>query len=321
MELRQLRYFVRSVELRSISRAAADLQVVTSALSQQISRLESELSTVLLQRSVQGVEPTAAGRAFFREAKLALRHVDQGRRAAQELRVSGEVNIGLTPTVIGMIGLDFLNRMRDRYTGVQVHLVEGMSGYLANLLSARELDHAVLFRYDVQKYWTVSPLMVERIQVFSAAVDGKGGPAEPVALADLASKPLLLATRAHGLRQTLDSAFAQARVRPSIAAEIDSLPTLMDAVASGMGQTLQPWAACARYPDPERRFVWSELRDVDLTRSGDLCSLQEEQLSSAALAARGVLVECVRDKIAAGHWHGARIAGTVDELAHAPARQ
>ena len=39
MELRQLRYFVRIVEL------------VQSALSQQISRLESELSTRLLQRS------------------------------------------------------------------------------------------------------------------------------------------------------------------------------------------------------------------------------------------------------------------------------
>ena len=45
MELRQLRYFVRIVELGSFSRAAAALGVVTSALSQQISRLEGELAT------------------------------------------------------------------------------------------------------------------------------------------------------------------------------------------------------------------------------------------------------------------------------------
>ena len=54
MELRQLRYFVRVVELGSISRAALDLNLVQSALSQQISRLESELATRLLQRSAQG---------------------------------------------------------------------------------------------------------------------------------------------------------------------------------------------------------------------------------------------------------------------------
>lgn len=55
MELRQLRYFVRVLELGSISRAALDLALVQSALSQQISRLESELSTRLLQRTSKGV--------------------------------------------------------------------------------------------------------------------------------------------------------------------------------------------------------------------------------------------------------------------------
>lgn len=54
MELRQLRAFVRVVELGSISRAALDLNLVQSALSQQITKLESELSTRLLQRSPQG---------------------------------------------------------------------------------------------------------------------------------------------------------------------------------------------------------------------------------------------------------------------------
>ncbi len=58
MELRQLRYFVKTCELRSMGRAALELDLATSALSQQISRLESELSTRLLQRSSTGVTPT-----------------------------------------------------------------------------------------------------------------------------------------------------------------------------------------------------------------------------------------------------------------------
>lgn len=70
MELRQLRYFIRIVELGSMSRAAIELDMVQSALSQQISRLEGELGTRLLKRNPRGVEPTEAGTAFFREAKL-----------------------------------------------------------------------------------------------------------------------------------------------------------------------------------------------------------------------------------------------------------
>lgn len=50
MELRQLRYFMKVLESASISRAALELNLVQSALSQQISRLERELSTRLLQR-------------------------------------------------------------------------------------------------------------------------------------------------------------------------------------------------------------------------------------------------------------------------------
>ncbi|REM68609.1 LysR family transcriptional regulator, partial [Mycobacterium tuberculosis] len=76
MELRQLRYFVKVCELRSMGRAAVELGVVTSALSQQISRLEGELATRLLKRSSSGVVPTDAGVAFLHQAQLVLRHAD-----------------------------------------------------------------------------------------------------------------------------------------------------------------------------------------------------------------------------------------------------
>ncbi|MFJ1284494.1 LysR family transcriptional regulator, partial [Acinetobacter baumannii] len=81
MELRQLRYFLAVVEHGSMGKAALELGVVTSALSQQISRLESELATRLLQRTSSGVIPTDAGLAFWRQAQLALRHVDDAAQA------------------------------------------------------------------------------------------------------------------------------------------------------------------------------------------------------------------------------------------------
>lgn len=69
MELRQLRYFIKVVEHGGLGRAAAELGMVTSALSQQISRLESELATRLLTRTATGVVPTDAGIAFLRQAQ------------------------------------------------------------------------------------------------------------------------------------------------------------------------------------------------------------------------------------------------------------
>src|SRR5690606_5758821 len=65
MELRQLRYFVRIVELGSLTRAAKDLYIAQPALSAQISKLENELDIKLLTRSVRGVMPTEAGESLY----------------------------------------------------------------------------------------------------------------------------------------------------------------------------------------------------------------------------------------------------------------
>ncbi len=308
MELRQLRYFVRVVELGSISRAAADLGLVTSALSQQISRLEGELATRLLQRGAQGVAPTEAGLAFFQQAQLALRHAEQAARAAQQARLTGTVSVGLAPTTAAVLGLPLMRAMRERYPDVRLHMVESLSGYLSDMLNARALDLAVLFDTDPARRWSVTPLMTERLYLIQARAHLKRPAEARVSVTDLRGVPLILPTGPHGLRSTMDAAFARARVQPQLVAEIDSLAMLMDAVDQGMGATVQPWGAVGRFPDAAERFALSEIRDAGARRLNSLCSLSDDELSPAALAARVVLADCVRELVSDGRWHGTRLS-------------
>ncbi|MDR3019200.1 MAG: LysR family transcriptional regulator [Delftia acidovorans] len=312
MELRQLRYFVRIVELGSMSRAALDLDMVQSALSQQVSRLESELSTRLLQRTPRGVVPTEAGVAFFREAQLTLRHAEQAVRSAQQARLSGSVSVGLAPTTAAMLGLPMMQAMRARYPDVRLHMVEGMSGHLTDMLNARALDMAVLFDARLHgaqaraggRRWQVHPLIEEELFLIRA----RGHHPEPLppqmALADLAGESLILPTGLHGLRSTLDTAFSQARFTPHVVLEVDSLSMVMAAVDAGLGSTVQPWASMGRYADAAQRFEWSRITDKDAQRTNLLCSLSEDELSPAALAARVVLIDCVRQLLRGGAWAG-----------------
>ena len=312
MELRQLRYFVRIVELGSMSRAALDLDLVQSALSQQVSRLERELSTRLLQRTPRGVVPTEAGVAFFREAQLTLRHAEQAVRSAQQARLSGSVSVGLAPTTSAMLGLPMMQAMRARYPDVRLHMVEGMSGHLTDMLNARALDMAVLFDARLHggqaraggRRWQVHPLIEEELFLIRA----RGHHPEPLppqmALADLAGESLILPTGLHGLRSTLDTAFSQARFTPHLVLEVDSLSMVMAAVDAGLGSTVQPWASMGRYADAAQRFEWSRITDKDALRTNLLCSLSEDELSPAALAARVVLIDCVRQLLRGGAWAG-----------------
>lgn len=311
MELRQLRYFIRTVELGSMGRAAAELGLVTSALSQQISRLEGELATRLLRRTATGVVPTDAGLAFLHQAQLALRHADAAVHAAQQSRLTGHVSVGLAPTTGSVLGLPLMQALRERYPEVRLHLVESLSGHLAGMLNSRQIDLAVLFRADAAGRWSVMPLLHERLFLIALptlpglAALTQGPTEQPVPLSALAELPLILPSGPHGLRSTLDEAFAAAQTRARIVAEIDSLPLLMDAVAAGFGATLQPGAAIARLD--ATRLALREIADPLASRQNLLVSLSDDELSPAALAVRVALADVARTLVRDGRWPGARL--------------
>lgn len=308
MELNQLRYFVRVVELGSMGRAAAELGVVTSTLSQQISRLEGELSTRLLQRSSAGVRPTDAGLAFLRQAQLALRHVDAAAAAAQQARLSGHVSVGLASSTSAVLALPLLAAMRERYPSVQLHLVESLSGNLAAMLNARQLDLAVLFATDTARRWSVMPLLEEKLFVIGAP-GLPGLPAGPrVRIAQVANLPLVLPTGLHGLRAVVNAAFEHAQCQPRVVLEVDGLSVLMEAVCAGIGATVQPGAAAARVPADAVRLV--EIADRGVRRRNVLASLSDDELSPAALAARVTLRDVATTLVSQGHWPGATLHAT-----------
>jgi LysR family tcuABC transcriptional regulator len=65
------------------------------------------------------VRPTDAGLAFWRQARLALRHVDEAGRAARPARLAGHVSVGLASTAASVMGLPLLRAMSEHYPEVK----------------------------------------------------------------------------------------------------------------------------------------------------------------------------------------------------------
>ena len=148
MELRHLRYFVAVAEERSFVRAAARLHVAQPALSKQIRDLESELGTVLLDRSPRGVRLTTAGRAFLTEARRTLedasRAVASARGAAAgrsaPLRFAhGE--LAAYSTVIE----NLLAAFRDANPAAQIELSANHDEGIFHALRDRQVDVGTVF--------------------------------------------------------------------------------------------------------------------------------------------------------------------------------
>jgi LysR family tcuABC transcriptional regulator len=84
----------------------------------------------------------------------------------------------------------------------------------------------------------------------------------------------------------------------------------MAAVEAGLGSTVQPWAALATYTglaDAAKRFSWAEIADTQVRRVNAICSLSDDELSPAALAARVVLADCARELVTSKQWLGVKL--------------
>src|SRR5882672_8321640 len=99
MNLRRLKYFVKIVDIGSLTQAADVLHIAQPALSQQLATLEGEVRQQLLLRTKRGVTPTEAGKVLYRHAQLILRQCEQARvdMDAAGRGVSGAVSVGLAP--------------------------------------------------------------------------------------------------------------------------------------------------------------------------------------------------------------------------------
>ena len=96
MELRHLRTIAAVARHGSFTKAAEELYLAQSAISQQIRRLEEELGVEVFRRSSRRVELTAEGEVILGYAHRVLREVDGLHGELQELTglVRGEVRIG-----------------------------------------------------------------------------------------------------------------------------------------------------------------------------------------------------------------------------------
>ncbi|SFI14130.1 LysR substrate-binding domain-containing protein [Albimonas pacifica] len=307
MDIRALKYFVQIVEDGSLSRASRALHVAQPALSQQVAKLEDQVGRALLVRSTKGVTPTENGLALYHHARLLIRQMEQALMIAQapDGAVKGVVTIGLPATTVASIGLPLVQRVRARFPGILLNVVEAMSGHIDQMIRQRQLDLAVLFSADLSSEFAVSPLMVEELFVIVAA-DGDLVPPgrETLTIEEVSRFPLIMPTSVHGLRKRVAIEFESRALSMNVVAEIDSLSLLMNCVQEGIGATIKPMGAIMQQRGQERDWRWLRISDAQMRRSNFLYSLPAEHLSPAAAIIGEEVRETVNALIRDARWQG-----------------
>lgn len=291
MNLRRLKYFLKIVDVGSVTQASEVLHIAQPALSQQLATLEGEFRQQLLIRTGKGVTPTAAGKVLYRHAQIILRQFEQAQaevlNAAQTL--TGTVSVGLAPgTAAAEMALPLLKAVRSRHPDVLLHLNENFGTTLGELILDGRMDMAVLYGDKPVVGLSFFPLLHE--QLVLVAPRAMALPGDQIELPALASWELLMLRPHNVLRMRLDEAFARARVVPNVVAEIESTSTLVAAVASGLGATVLPLSA-ARLVSSACNARLCRIVNPVIEVPLSLCTSAHAVPSPPALAVKGILLE------------------------------
>ncbi|MFA1621440.1 LysR family transcriptional regulator [Rhizobium mongolense] len=240
--LRQIQYFVAVAEQGSVTRAAQNLSISQSSVTEALKELETDLSVELFERHPRGLTITHNGHQFLRHATKILASVSDARASFSSLQsaLSGTLNIGVTSLVAGYVLSDLLARYRRACPGVEVSAIEDNGGYLEHLLVGGELDVAVMVISNLRDRMALQAEILEtspyRLWL------PMGHPlvsADIISVADIAREPLIMLT-VDEIEENTGKLLSALGARPHVAFRTRSVEAVRSLVATGAGVALLP---------------------------------------------------------------------------------
>ncbi|WP_405616766.1 LysR family transcriptional regulator [Streptomyces sp. NBC_00076] len=242
MNLRQYEYALAMAEEGSVTAAAARLGVAQPTVSHQVAALEKDLGVRIFTRIPRGVAVTVAGRAFLKEAEIA---VGAARRARAAARASGGDLTGEL-LMVASTGLATnqlaaaLGELRRIHPRLHVTLVEEPTP-----VEMERLDH--LGTVDLVLYHHLAPECGYDVHELGeepyAVILPPQHPlhrADSVRLEDLAGEGWVRFTRGGLLDEQIGQVLRRVGLTPSTVARASQIATAVQLVAHGLGVTMVP---------------------------------------------------------------------------------
>ncbi|MDR0271499.1 LysR family transcriptional regulator [Paenibacillus sp.] len=155
MNIERLEYLVEAAKTGSMSKAAQNLHVTISAISQSISSIEEEWGVTLLKRSRAGAVPTVEGEAIIKKAVELLQKYDELKKVAQghSDTIEGRLRVATIPGPMFLLEKAVLD-FKKQHSQVKVEIAEqGSQDIIDDVLNDKcDLGIIILFKNRLVKH-------------------------------------------------------------------------------------------------------------------------------------------------------------------------
>lgn len=244
MNLKQFEYVLTIYQEGNLTRAAAKLYITQPALSQQLSKLETEIGAPLFDRSTTPMKPTYVGQHYLNTIQKILFEHEQSLRWIEDLSLykSGKLTIGM-PIVRSLQFLPILlPEFKKRYPNIEITLIEAPALSLPLMVEKGEIDFAFIIAEADQTGLTFLPLMTEQTFLavpaeFSVNQELKDSMKKlgTIDIRCCAHEPFILLKRGHRLHAIANRIFQEAEISPPVLLKTENVILSHQLTASGYG--------------------------------------------------------------------------------------
>lgn len=263
MTLTELQYIVAVSREHHFGRAADRVFVTQPALSLAIKKLEDELGVAIFERRKNHVELTPLGEQIVHQAQRVLEEADHIKLLAAQGKnqLVGALRLGVIATVGPYLLPDLIPLLHKRAPGMPLEIEENLTVNLTAMLKSGKLD-VIMIALPFEEPGILTQALYD--EPFKAVVpaDHRLAKRSKIDSALLSSERVLLPHAGHCFRQQVLENCPELSRSDTEGLQGNSLETIRQMVASGLGITVMPCSAVTTKHQNKRLAVLEFMKPV-----------------------------------------------------------
>ena len=239
MELRELKSFVMAAKLRSVSKAAKELNIGQPTVTTHVKKLEKELSVNLFDRITRPIRLTLAGQSIYELLIPLVDSLEALSNKTSEIEDKGPVTIAATADIIPHTLLPVVREYNKTYPDVFLKIKSMSRKEVIDGVRSGEVDAGIIQRLDRGDNLNFDPLFVyERVLI---APKNHSLVQQPLtSLGRIAEYPLIMMATGSYTREILEDQFRKLDLQYNIIMELESMDMIKRFVSQGIGVSVGP---------------------------------------------------------------------------------
>nr|WP_320136466.1 LysR family transcriptional regulator [uncultured Amphritea sp.] len=314
MNIKQLQYFLKVAEMKSIAAAARQLDIAQPALSLQISKLEHEVKSQLFSRGIKGVQLTESGQLFEKHVQMVVGQLNRAVSDISELEGSpkGKLVIVMNQAGVNLLAMPVSQVIENAFPNVELDLRMGLSYQVVEQLASGEADLAITYEEGADNKSISRELLIREDLYFTTQLNDQNRELDTIRFKDLADYEIVTTSEKESLGRKIREYEKREGIELKKKMPYGQLLTSLRFVCEGHCNMILPSSAFFHL---EQAGQLKALKIIEpaMTRNVYLAINHERPVRNITLKVIELIKQCAYQEHLTGNWRGEMSRSAIDK--------